>query len=61
MDGDGFTFEACPAGINGNGDCDDTDGTVNPGVIEATAQGNCLDGKDNDCDGLADALDPDCP
>lgn len=29
-------------------------------VVESYESGNCSDGIDNDCDGLPDALDPDC-
>ena len=55
-DGDGFE------GPLGDGsDCDDSDPDVNPGEEESAAQGNCNDGKDNDCDGNTDAADPDCP
>ena len=43
------------------GDCDDSDRSINPGVSEGEAQGDCDDGIDNDCDGSADAADPDCP
>jgi hypothetical protein len=35
------------------GDCDDQDATVNPDAPEA------CDGRDDDCDGLTDAADPD--
>ena len=42
-------------------DYDDFDVNVNPGVDESAAAGNCNDGIDNDCDGLTDAADPDCP
>ncbi len=48
---DGVFVDACvpPAGYAGaDGDCDDTDPTVNPGAGEA------VDGLDNDCDGLVD-------
>lgn len=40
-------------------DCDDNDPTVHPGLHETGAY--CSDGKDNDCDGLIDSMDPDCP
>jgi hypothetical protein len=40
-DGDGFSLA--------DGDCDDTNPDVNPGMIEI-----CADGLDNDCDGFAD-------
>ncbi|GAB4258244.1 MAG: hypothetical protein Kow0092_05730 [Deferrisomatales bacterium] len=35
------------------------EGTVGP-QPEGTSSGNCRDGLDNDCDGAADAADPDC-
>ncbi len=54
-DGDTFFDKAC-----GGTDCDDTDPNVNPGVVEGTAQGNCADTKDNDCDTLTDSADPGC-
>ncbi|MAQ19059.1 MAG: hypothetical protein CMN30_30200 [Sandaracinus sp.] len=65
-DGDGF----CPTGedLNGDGncvssaaemsdavDCDDTRITVYPGARE-----NCTDGRDNDCNGVADMDDDMC-
>ncbi|UCC31101.1 MAG: hypothetical protein JSU86_02260, partial [Phycisphaerales bacterium] len=46
------------AGVNG--DCDDSNPSVNPGVVESSGAGNCADTLDNDCDGLTDAADPDC-
>ena len=50
LDGDGYLDEAY-----GGADCDDTDPAVNPGAPEV-----CDNGVDDDCDGLADGLDPDC-
>ena len=54
-DEDSFTDEAC-----GGDDCDDSDPDVNPGAEESIAEGNCADGIDNNCDGLADQDDPEC-
>ena len=53
-DGDDDSWLVC------EGDCDDTDPSSNPGAIESKAAYTCGDGKDNDCDGLIDAADPDC-
>jgi hypothetical protein len=39
-----------------SGDCDDGNFNVNPDAVEI-----CDDMVDNDCDGLTDAADPDCP
>ncbi len=39
-DGDGYTFDV---------DCDDNNSWVNPGI-----EFDCVDGLDNDCDGVAD-------
>lgn len=51
-DGDSY-----PANI----DCDDNDPLVNPGATEGPyGNATCSDGKDNDCDGLTDAVDPNC-
>ena len=47
VDNDGFCVE--------DGDCDDADPAINPGVPEV-----CNDGVDNDCDGLLDDADPAC-
>ena len=54
-DGDGYEDEAC-----GGDDCDDMNPDVNPGTLETDSVGNCEDGIDNDCDGLADAADAGC-
>jgi hypothetical protein len=50
-DSDGYNSPSC-----GGNDCNDSDPSINPGAIEV-----CDDGVDNDCDGLTDAADPDCP
>jgi hypothetical protein len=61
-DGDGYgggaaqtaPLGSCPLGqVSNDDDCDDTDPLVNPGASEV-----CDGGVDNDCDGLADDLDP---
>ncbi len=55
-DGDGFAQEG---GSCGAVDCNDTDPSVSPDASES-----CTDGIDNDCNGLADAVDPNavgCP
>ncbi|MBI5502807.1 MAG: putative metal-binding motif-containing protein [Deltaproteobacteria bacterium] len=52
-DEDGHLTEVC-----GGDDCDDSEAGVHPGVFEGG--GNCSDGLDNDCDGVADALDAAC-
>jgi hypothetical protein len=52
----GTATESCsaPTGhVLDGGDCDDTDPTVAPGLLEV------CDGVDNDCDGQADDADPD--
>lgn len=49
-DGDGYTDASC-----GGDDCDDNDAQRNPGLTEV-----CDDGRDNDCDALADCDDSDC-
>jgi hypothetical protein len=55
-DGDGYISIAC-----GGNDCHDGDTGVNPGMSESEAASNCLDWKDNDCDGSPDCHDSDCP
>jgi len=62
--GDGYVeckpWVGAVGGIVGGNDCDDTDPNVNPGVVEDTANGNCADTIDNDCDTLTDSADPGC-
>jgi len=50
-DVDGYTATWC-----GGKDCDDSNPKTNPGTKEF-----CGDGLDNDCDGLVDQKDTDCP
>ena len=38
-----------------SGDCNDADGDINPGETE-----DCIDDKDNDCNGATDCVDPVC-
>jgi len=52
QDGDGYYVEG---GNCGPQDCQDGNPAIHPGVAEV-----CHDGIDNDCDGLADDLDPEC-
>jgi hypothetical protein len=54
-DGDGWAAAAC-----GGEDCDDQRAAVNPGLEEGAGGGSCLDGLDNDCDGLYDAEEALC-
>ena len=43
------------------GDCDDTDGWINPGMTEGpSGDPTCQDGLDNDCDGAIDGDDSEC-
>jgi hypothetical protein len=53
-DGDGYVAGAGCSGRPG-GDCAPDDATVHPGAGE-----RCSNGKDDDCDGLVDADDPQC-
>jgi hypothetical protein len=54
----------CPAPFCGDGHCDPGEDQCNCpadcGPPPAT-ESNCSDGQDNDCDGLTDGADPDCP
>jgi hypothetical protein len=58
--------DAYMAACFGGPDCLDSDETVNPNGVEYVSEdpsgacGNCLDGLDNDCDGVTDWDDPDC-
>ncbi len=54
---DTFIDAACAGGT----DCDDGDAQVKPGALEQPyGDPTCNDGRDNDCDGLRDALDDNC-
>jgi hypothetical protein len=53
LDGDGFFVEG---GDCGPVDCDDRDPLVNPAAME-----DCFNGLDDDCDGMTDDADPECP
>lgn len=55
LDGDGYGNPASESCTHPELDCDDADPAVNPGALEI-----CDNGTDDDCDGFADADDPDC-
>lgn len=68
IDDDEDRYVECPSwvgddqDIDGGGDCNDQDPERSPGIEESHDAGNCEDGKDNDCDGLADIDDEEgCP
>jgi parallel beta-helix repeat protein len=50
-----YDIEGCSTAV----DCDDSDHKINPGENE-NGKLKCLDGLDNNCDGLIDCEDPDC-
>lgn len=61
--GDPVDTGASPTGTDNDGDgyftpwdCDDTNTLINPDYPE-----QCADSIDNDCDGLVDGADPQCP
>ncbi|MEM1416680.1 MAG: putative metal-binding motif-containing protein [Myxococcota bacterium] len=55
LDGDGFVDARCTDPDDPAGDCVDSDPEVSPAAREL-----CANGRDDDCDGLADLRDPDC-
>jgi hypothetical protein len=69
VDSDGYgdpliTAQACsppPGYVEDNSDCDDSNETIHPGIVEASyGDPVCDDKADNDCDGLADIEDNGC-
>jgi len=60
-DGDGYGLPANDECAHPEEDCDDLHPLANPELEEGESSGNCSDGLDNDCDGMTDASDPDCP
>ncbi len=56
LDGDGFGDPTAASCEHFGRDCDDGDPNVYPAPVEE----DCANGLDDDCDGLADALDRDC-
>ena len=60
-EGDGYGNPASGACAHPEGDCDDNDASVNPGILEEFFwDAACSDGLDNDCDGLIDLADDGC-
>ena len=58
-DGDTYAVEGGDCGVPP--DCNDGNAAVNPGATESyTVPATCADGLDNDCNGVADELDPKC-
>ncbi|MCB9593508.1 MAG: hypothetical protein H6719_12310 [Sandaracinaceae bacterium] len=54
IDNDGDGVDACPEGTTINCDCNDNDPTINPRAVDV-----CLDGVDQDCDGVDACCDAD--
>jgi deoxyribonuclease-1 len=54
-DRDGDAALAC-----GGTDCNDLRFEVNPAALEGLSDGRCIDGLDNDCDGLTDSQEAAC-
>jgi len=64
IDQDGYGSPASPQCESPLEDCNDRNDEVNPGAIEDfyyQDSETCYDEVDNDCDGLTDSADPDCP
>ncbi len=60
-DADGYGDPAAPPCPHPERDCDDSDSSVHPGIIEALyGDSVCSDGLDNDCDGSVDLADSGC-
>ncbi len=53
-DSDGYGYPASIACPIFEWDCDDSNGSVNPGGSEVCGETSCSDGLDNDCDGVID-------
>jgi len=59
LDDDSFFGQQCPDRYARRPDCNDRDPGINLGARESGE--TCSDGIDNDCDGLLDCADDDCP